>query len=283
MQKKLLFFIISFSLAVSSLLSYSLLYIKFGVDSIGWFIWAGSHYLTFFNLIASLEYLTRKITKKQRIFFLITLILWCIGIFIIGFYISTIKSFCDFNLIVSCVLFACLSLLLFVEGLYCLKFAKIVEDISENPQSGRSMKEDFVSFYAKTLKDENGRIGVKIGFAVLTVLFVYILFLSYVIFANIVCKNVDTVHIVIAVILGVLALTLNQIQIILTSRKIILFTIIENGLLLISLTFYIIIEWVFLPVTFNFILAILCVLLLMPIHLKFGAISKKLAEVYGKN
>ena len=108
---------------------------------------------------------------------------------------------------------------------------------------------------------------------------VYGLFLSLIIFANVICKQVTITHIVIGCLLMMCAVIMNQLKLNNFLRSIKL-SIIENGSLFLSLSIYMIIEWIFLPVTFNIILVFFCSILIMPIHITQAKMAEQYKKIY---
>jgi hypothetical protein len=138
--------------------------------------------------------------------------------------------------------------------------------------------DDYYSFFSSKDIDKEQKERLKIGKALFFSVFVYGLFLGITIFANVVCKKVSIIHIIIACILSICAVIINQLK--LNFFRSIKLSILENGLLILSLIIYLIIEWIFIPVTFNIILVFFCSILIMPIHITQVKLSIQYKKIY---
>lgn len=278
--KRLAIHVVALSIMLGNLITYSLLNISFGNDDIGWMVWSFSHYFTLFAVIATIGNITSGLKRNRKTVMRIIMIAVSVVTLILGFYISTFKSY-DAGFVLSCVLYGVAVVSLYVFGVVCVKIDMEKLDANADSQGGeRDIEEDYFLFYTKRLMDEEGKKGVKIGYALIALLFVYVGLLVFIIYSNVVCDSVRIRDIVVVCVVAAIVISANQTQICLTAKNKIISTLIENGALVVALTLYEIVEWIFLPVTFNFILVILFLLLLIPIHIKFGALSKAYYKIY---
>lgn len=265
------------------MLAYSLFYIPFGSDGVGWMIWAFSHYFMFFALIAATERLTSGLGRKRKTAARIAMIATAVILFIVGFYISTFTSY-GVLFVLSCVLYAGLSIALYVFG--ALAASATLEIASNAPDEDnddkRDPENDLFLFYTKNLRDGQGKLGVRLGYALIAFVVLYIALLVFIIYANAFCDNVRSGDIAVICATAFIATAANQTQICLTSKRVLASTLAENGALAASLILYITVEWIFLPVTVNFILITICLLILMPVHIRFGIVSREYNRIYKK-
>ena len=218
--------------------------------------------------------------KRKKYLYRIFLIALLLAELFIGFYISTFQAFNSAPIVLIAGYFL-IALSLLIGRALCAK-NNGAADLPPRSDGERDIEHDYYLLYTKNLNDPIAKRGIKIGFSLICITTVYICVLAVVIYANVVCKRVSNTSIAVVCVLSFLALILNKVQIVLTSDKILWNTALQNGLPALGLVGYMVVEWLILPVTFNFILCFSLMLLMIPVHLKFGWLSREFYKIYKK-
>lgn len=217
-----------------------------------------------------------KTIKKKMVFSCLMLSILII-IFCLGFYLSVIpKNNLKIYLILSLIISLSTILLIFINK--NKKMKEIEVNDAENTAK-LDVFNEYYSFFSSAKKDRLAWEHLKIANSLFFSVIVYGLFLGLIIFANVICKQVTIIHVVIGCILMICAVIMNQLKLNNFLRSVKL-SILENGSLILSLSIYMIIEWIFLPVTFNIILVFFCSILIMPIHITQAKMAEQYKKIY---
>lgn len=263
-------------LFLANLLSYSFIYREFKTGHFLWSLWAISQYITLSISLINMEKLVYAETFKKKMVFSCLILSILIIIFCLGFYLSVIpRNNWKIYVILSLIIALSIILLMFINK------HKKIKDVEINAENSAKLDvfNEYYSYFSSTKKDKLKWEHLKIANSLFFSVIVYGLFLSLIIFANVICKQVTFIHVVIGCILMMCAVIMNQLKINNFLRNIKL-SILENGSLILSLSIYMIVEWIFLPVTFNIILVFLCSILIMPIHITQAKIAEQYKKIY---
>lgn len=265
MKKRIIIFIIVYIAFAANLLLYSFCFRAYGNESTPWMIWSFSQYVTFFATIFSVEKILRNAIFPRKIWvdliFIATLILILCG----GYSLSVIAK-------------PYLLMMTIIEALVILAFGissiLVLIKINRAPRREKNQKinteeieTDVFNYLSRAKSDKDAPAHVSLSLALCFSTVVYIAFLACIVFANVVCKKVETRHIVVAIVLALLALLFNQLKLNKYRPNNIKLAMLENILLAVAFALYLSIEWLVMPVTFNLFLAAGCLGLLIPIHI----------------